>query len=139
MDAPDWKPLYQRLCTAYGKSPNVEQADVYLEALRGYPRVVVAEAVAEAIKESRGWPSAADLAERARQARRDAPLPVGTCDVCHNETWVILPCAGVTAPDATTRPEPVDRRAYCGRSYVHADHDYAVRCPQCWTTRAAVA
>lgn len=139
MDAPDWKPLYQRLCTAYGKSPNVEQADVYLEALRGYPRVVVAGAVAEAIKESRGWPSAADLAERARQARRDAPLPVGTCDVCHNETWIILPCAGVTAMDATAPPLPVNRREYCGRNYVHAGHDYAVRCAQCWTMRADVA
>ena len=139
MDKPTWQAEYKRLLTAYGKTVNQEQMALYYDVLQSYPGPVVTAAVSAAIRDGRSWPSAADLADRARQSRMSHPVPVGTCDVCHNETWIILPCAGVAASGPTEPPLPVNRREYCGRSYVHADHDYAVRCTQCWTHRAAVA
>lgn len=133
MDREVWAREYGRLCTAYGKTPSTEQARVYYAALEHLQGVCVTEAVTEAVRESRGWPSAADLAERSRQIRRERySAPAGACDVCHGETWTIHECAGVSAPDSVTRPSPVSRHEFCGRTYVHEGHDFARRCYQCW-------
>ena len=140
MDREQWAKEYARLCTAYGKSPNTEQARVYFAALDAYPIAVVADAVTEAVRESRGFPTAADLSDRAVRIRRGRPMaPAGACGRCHGSTWIELHCAGVSAESATAEPRPVDRSHCCGRTWVHADHGFAVRCDQCWGLRGEVA
>lgn len=89
MDRDAWQREYGRLCTAYGKSPNPETARVYFSALSTFPSVCVVDAVTEAIRESRSWPSAADLSERARLARPKHLTPAAVCDVCHGDGWTI--------------------------------------------------
>ena len=84
-------------------------------------------------------PHAGDLAELASVVMRERRAPLATCEVCKNSTWRVLPCAGVSAPDAVTPPAPVDPKQHCGHTFVHADHDFCVRCPQCWGARGAVA
>ena len=140
MEREQWAKEYQRLCTAYSKSPNTEQARVYFAALDVYPVAVVADAVTEAVRESRGFPTAADLSERALRIRKARPVvPAGACDRCHGSTWIALHCAGVSAESATAAPMPVERHHYCGRNWVHADHGFAVRCDQCWVVRGDAA
>lgn len=131
MDKGTWTSEYKRLLTAYNRQPNAEQAGVYFAALAGYPSAFIKAAVDAAIRESKTWPSVADLAERARNVRAGANVPRGHCDVCHDEGWTIHPCAGVSAETPTAQPRPVDRQAWCGRTYVHVDHGYARRCYQC--------
>lgn len=131
MERDAWVKEYKRLLTAYNKASNSEQAGVYFEALGAYPGFVVADAVTSAIRESKTWPSAADLVERSRLAMRERGAPAGICDVCHGDLFTVHRCAGVSAPDAQTKPAPVSRHEFCGRDWVHADHDYARRCYQC--------
>lgn len=85
MEREAWVREYRRLLTAYNKSPNNEQVDVYFAALSTYPSVAISEAVTGAIRDSRGWPSAADLVERARTylAGHQAARP--RCDACHGD------------------------------------------------------
>lgn len=131
MDADIWKKEYQRLCTAYGRALNVEQAGVYFAALSLYPGFIVGKAITAAIRESKAWPSAADLVERARTSMAENAAPRGMCDQCHGDLWEQYTCAGVSAPDTQTKPAPVNRHEWCGRDWVHAGHDYAMRCRQC--------
>lgn len=131
MERDAWGREYRRLLTAYGKTTNAEQASVYFSALHSYPSAAVTAAVDAAVKDSRTWPSAADLADRARQWLASHQAPASMCDVCHGERSVVFHCAGVSAPDARATPAPVSRHEYCGRDWVHVDHAYARFCRQC--------
>lgn len=135
MTIQDWKPIYERLCGGLSRKATPAQERAYFDALRTFPAFVVAEAVRRA--SARTWPPthphAGDLVELAAVQMRERAAPKATCDVCHGDTWEQFHCAGVTATGPETKPLPVDRANYCGRDWVHADHDYARRCRQCWT------
>ena len=136
MERDVWMREYRRLLTAYGKSANAEQASVYFSALGSYPASAVEHAVSGAIKESRGWPSAADLAERARGVlATQGARALATCDVCHNDGFTQhrctpqTPCGGqhgVTMSMAIYRPGSTAWTAPAP-----FEHDYARPCYQC--------
>lgn len=139
MTAQDWRTLYERLCGGLSRRPDPAQERAYYDALSRYPVAVVSEAVRQACAKT--WPPthphAGDLVELASVEMRGRVAPASTCGVCGGGTWMVHHCAGVSAPDNVTPPAPVDRAHCCGRTYVHADHDYATRCPQCWVLGAA--
>lgn len=85
MERDAWGREYRRLCVAYNRTPNVEQAGAYFAALSGYPIFCVEHAITKAVEESRGWPSAAELAERARIYRSTHSLPASSCQTCHGD------------------------------------------------------
>jgi hypothetical protein len=126
-----WVFLYGRLATAYNRTRNADQVSVYYEALGRYPSTAVEAAVTTAIRESRGWPTAAELAEYARAYLIAHQAPASVCHRCHGDKFTVHHCAGVSAPDAATPPMPVDRTEFCGRDWVHVDHAYARYCPMC--------
>lgn len=136
MDRETWAREYRRLLTAYNRTSNAEQIGVYYAALSGTPTVCVVEAVTSAIRESKTWPTVADLVERARLARPDHTAPASICTVCHGNRFTQHHCAGVSAPDGASKPMPVERSQYCGRDWVHGDHPYALRCAQCGVSEA---
>lgn len=131
MERDQWVFLYGRLATAYNRTRNADQVSVYYEALGRYPTTAVEAAVATAIRESRGWPTAAELAEYARGYLTAHQAPASMCDRCRGARFTVHDCAGVSAPDARSQPLPVDRTAFCGRDYVHVGHPFARHCPQC--------
>lgn len=139
MEKATWLVEYKRLLTAYNKAANPEQMGIYFDTLRAYPGPCVSAAVTGAIAAAKSWPSAADLVERTRGVLALHDRPLATCDVCNNSTWIEHFCAGVTAPNAQTRPTPVDRSQWCGRDWVHVDHGFVSRCYQCRPSHAAVA
>lgn len=139
MEKTTWLTEYKRLLTAYNKAANPEQMGIYFDALRSYPGPCVSQAVTAAISTAKTWPSAADLVERVRAVLALHDRPLATCDVCHNSTWVEHHCAGVSAPNAQTKPAPLDRAQWCGRDWVHADHGFCVRCYQCRPTHHEAA
>jgi len=121
-----WAREYIRLCSAYGRTPNMEQAGVYFDALGSFPASCIGEAVTGAIRESRGWPTAADLAERARQVRADKfSAPAGACDVCHGSGWVF------SSGQPTGYQLPPGRRGADAPAPVAWTPEYARRCWQC--------
>lgn len=133
MTPQDWEPLYSRLCGGLGRKETPAQHRAYFDALHTFPVTVVTEAVLRAC--SRTWPPthphAGDVVDLASAVMRERAVPGSKCDVCHGETFTVHFCAGVSAPDGRTKPAPVDRSEYCGRDWVHADHDFARRCYQC--------
>lgn len=135
MDRDAWMREYRYLLTAYGKSANADQAGVYFAALGAYPVSAVASAVAGAIKESRGWPSAADLAERSRGFLASHSAPRGVCDVCHGDGWTQhrctpqMPCG---ATHGSTMSMPIYRPGSTSWTPpAPYEHDYARPCYQC--------
>lgn len=133
VDRVGWQHQYKRLLTAYGKKASQEQSAEFFAALQGCTSAAVHDGVSACIREGKYFPTVAELLAAARNAGHQHKAPLATCDVCQNSTWITLHCAGVSAPDGATKPAPVDRSHYCGRDWVHSDHDWAVRCHQCWT------
>lgn len=131
MDKDTWQREYGRLVTAYGKARNSEQMGVYFAALSRYPMTAVVEAVTAAIRESRGWPSAAELAERAHAYLAGHQAPAAMCDVCHGDKFTFSVCEGYHTPDTSQPPVPVNERAVCRRDFPHAKHEDAHFCRQC--------
>lgn len=141
MERETWSREYLRLCAAYGRAPNAEQMGVYFTALADFPSVCVGESVTDAIRESRGWPTAADLAERARQARSGKfAAPAGVCDLCHGELWLVAECTPEQPCGArhdTMASFPV--RGGGRTAAVPYRHTYAVKCYQCRPARLGAA
>lgn len=133
MTSQEWRPIYERLCGALERKPTPAQERAYFDALSSYPVSVVADACRQAA--SRTWPPthphAGEIVELAASLRRARTVSAAACDVCAGDKFQQWHCAGVTAPDAQTKPYPVDRSQYCGRDWVHADHAWATTCPQC--------
>lgn len=133
MDRITWQHEYKRLLTAYGKKAQADQAAEFFAAVQSSTSAAVHDGVSAVIREGKYFPTVADLVAAVRNAGHKHAAPKATCDICANSTWEQFHCAGVTATGPETKPLPVDRANYCGRDWVHADHDYARRCRQCWT------
>lgn len=129
MEREPWMREYRRLTTAYGKSLNLEQADAYFAALGHYPGVAVAEAVTLAIRESRGWPSAAELAERAANYLKGHQAPAGACDVCHGERFTQHVCHEGLLPNQINQPHCLACR--CFHEKARGPFTYCRPCYQC--------
>jgi len=139
MDREFWAREYGRLITAYNRTRHAEQASVYYAALQHCPQTAVTAAIDAAIRESRSWPTAAELVDRAYNYLAGHQAPASVCDRCRGVRFLISECAGWrTGPG---KPEPVDRQQLCGREYPHAPHKQAQPCPQCHpaASRGAVA
>lgn len=135
MDRAQWAHEYGRLCRAFSKDVNPEQAAVYFDALRTHPHARVGDAVSSALREMKRFPPVADLLERIRNAKQTYLLPARACDVCGGSTWTIHKCTP-EMPCGADHPKvermPVYRPGsteYRERPYMH---DYARRCYQCW-------
>lgn len=131
MERDQWMREYSRLCVAYGRKPNAEQASVYFTALSLYPSLVVAEAVTAAIRSEKTWPNAADLVALAREARVSRTAPSSVCDVCHGDGWVIetLPPVMVSFPPGRRGEARTEAREWSPQQ--------ARRCYQCRPTTEA--
>jgi hypothetical protein len=138
MDRDIWAREYGRLITAYNRTKSAEQASVYFTALQHYPVTAVVEAVTGAIRESRGWPSAAELSERAHAYLAGHQAPASACDRCQGVKFLISDCAGWRTPQGG-KPEPVDRQQLCRRDFPHAKHEDAHPCPRCHPLAQKVA
>lgn len=133
MERSSWVHEYKRLLTAFGKKTNTEQSAEYFLALQPHTGACVHDAITSAIRESKYWPTPADLVERAKTARHNHQVPVSACDVCHGSTWTQHPCDGVTHADGGLPIRPINPSRFCGHGdIVHQWHDYARRCYQCW-------
>ena len=138
MEKEAWAREYKKLITAYNKTSNSEQARVYFEALSSFPAPCVADAVTSAIRESKHWPSAADLAERARLARPAHLAPASASGMSGGSTWVTRVCSP-ERPCGADHPKTTRVAVREGEALRFTDgpfvHDYSDRCPQCWVGR----
>jgi hypothetical protein len=76
MDATFWKQEYQRLCAAYGRTPSIEQAGVYLDALARYENEEMRAAVGAAMTRCKFFPTVADLVACCGPAQSDEADPL---------------------------------------------------------------
>lgn len=133
MDRLAWTHQYKRLLTAFGKKANPEQSAVYFTALSHFVGASVHDAVTQAIKDAKFWPTPAELVERARTAQHAHRVPATACDVCHGSTWEQFRCDGVTS--TKEGPRVTNHAQFCGVGDApHQDHGYASRCRQCWVS-----
>lgn len=128
MEREAWVREYGRLVTAYNKTRNAEQLAVYYAALAHYPNTAVAEAVTVAIRESRSWPSAAELAERASNYLAGHQLPTVLCPVCRGERFTRHVCERGMVEGQYGKPCPD-----CGiyHEHVRGPLEFCRLCHQC--------
>lgn len=129
MDREIWAHEYSRLVTAYNRARNAEQASIYFAALQHYPQTAVHAAVEAAIRESKHWPTAAELTERANSYLAGHQAPASLCHVCHGMRFTVQHCEGYHTPSG--KPVPVNPDAVCRRDFPHARHAEAHPCDQC--------
>lgn len=88
MDGETWADCYERLLSAYRKAADVEQQQVYFDALRQVPGPIIRLAVQAAIREEKFWPSVATLREHCTTAGKAIEARPSLCDRCGGNQWI---------------------------------------------------